>query len=110
MSIGITNNSGSTAAAVTKSQSEKTAAKNREQDATVNTGASSGAKVQEDSVNLTSSASLLQQLEANIEQQPVVNAEAVAKVQQQISDGTYEIDYESTAGKLLERESELTGS
>ena len=60
-----------------------------------------------DQLTLTRSARSLQQLESTIANTPVVNTDKVAAVRQQLSAGTYQVDSNRVAGKLLQFESGL---
>lgn len=60
-----------------------------------------------DSVSLTGTASQLQQLESRIRQMPVVDAQLVDEVQRKLSNGSFRIDPESSASKLLAMENAL---
>jgi negative regulator of flagellin synthesis FlgM len=57
-----------------------------------------------DHVTLTDSARSLQKIEEAVARTPVVNHEKVAAVKQAISSGTYKIDANRVAGKLLKFE------
>lgn len=57
-----------------------------------------------DHVTLTTSARAIQKLEEAVAKTPVVNHEKVAAVKQSISSGTYKIDANRVAGKLLKFE------
>jgi negative regulator of flagellin synthesis FlgM len=80
--------SGNVAAATEKSQGEGSVA------------ASSTAKTG-DHVTLTDSARVLQRIEAAVAKTPVVNAQKVADIKHAVSAGTYKIDADRIAGKLL---------
>jgi negative regulator of flagellin synthesis FlgM len=58
-----------------------------------------------DHLTLTSSARSLQKIEETIAQTPVVNASKVASVKQAIGSGTYQVDANSVANKMLQFES-----
>lgn len=57
-----------------------------------------------DHVTLTDSARSMQKIEEAVAKTPVVNAEKVAAVKHAISSGTYKIDANRVAGKLLKYE------
>lgn len=54
-----------------------------------------------DSVSLTDTAARLRSLEASLAELPEVDSERVAAIQQAIEDGSYQINAESIADKLL---------
>ncbi len=58
-------------------------------------------------VTLTNTAEKLQALEAQIQQQPVVDSQRVQAVKQSIFDGTFNMDNQRTAEKLLDFENLL---
>jgi len=58
-------------------------------------------KAKSDSFNMTGSAAKLQELEARIAQMPVVDAQHVEAVQRALATGSFTIDPQSAAGKLL---------
>ena len=60
-----------------------------------------------DSVSLTSIAAQLQQLEGRITQMPVVDARLVEEVQRQLATGSFVLDPESSANKLIIMEKSL---
>lgn len=60
-----------------------------------------------DTVTFTESARLIQDLEKKIKAMPVVDAEKVAKVRENLSSGNYNISPERIAAKLLQYESLL---
>ena len=57
-----------------------------------------------DHVTLTTSARAIQKLEEAVAKSPVVNPEKVAAVKQAVNSGTYKIDANRVAGKLLKFE------
>ena len=61
----------------------------------------------DDTVSLTSNASQLQQLEGRITLMSVVDAQLVEEVQRQLATGSFRIDPESSASKLLTMERSL---
>lgn len=58
-------------------------------------------KAKSDTFDKTGSAAKLQELEARIAQMPVVDAQHVEAVQRALATGSFTIDPQSTAGKLL---------
>lgn len=54
-----------------------------------------------DTVNLTSSAKLLQQLDKTLESLPAVDAERVAEIKSAIENGDYEIDSDAIADAMI---------
>jgi negative regulator of flagellin synthesis FlgM len=68
-------------------------------DRTPESGASEGD--QADSLNLTASASQLLELESRIKDMPVVDARMVEEVKRQLATGSFRIDPERSASKLL---------
>lgn len=58
-------------------------------------------KGKDDSFNKTGSAAMLQELEGRIASMPVVDAQQVEAVQRALATGSFTIDPNSTAGKLL---------
>jgi len=71
-------------------------------------GASSGNKSgQTDTVSLTDTAARLKELEMGLASQPVVDTQRVQSVQSAINDGTFEVDPDSVAEKMIEFETGL---
>ena len=62
---------------------------------------------QSDSVNLTSTSTQLQQLEHRIWNMPVVDARLVEEVQRQLTMGSFIVDSENAASKLITMETSL---
>lgn len=62
-----------------------------------------------DQVSLTASAALLQELEKEIAQLPVVDAGRVESVQRALATGTFQVDPARTADKLLQLELIMNG-
>jgi negative regulator of flagellin synthesis FlgM len=62
-----------------------------------------------DSVTLTSSARQLQKLAEAVAAAPATSAERVASVRQAVAQGTYEVNAERVADKLLAADRELPG-
>ena len=108
MAIGITRNSNSPVSTIKKSQAGNKVAKQGSQASGRSSSAESSAKG--DSLNLTASATQLQELENRIASMPVVDVNAVDAVQQQLSTGSFEVNEKSTANKLLDSEKKLAGS
>jgi len=65
---------------------------------------------QNDTVNLTDSARLLQKLEQNLKDTPVVDSERVAKIKEDINSGNYAISAERVATRFSNFESLLSVS
>ena len=57
-----------------------------------------------DTVNLTSSAKLLERLDKTLESLPAVNAERVAEIRNAIESGDYEIDADAIADAMIRLE------
>ena len=95
--------------AETKSdKSVSSAAKPATSGATAKTGGASGAKpAQTDTVSLTDTAARLKELEMGLASQPVVDTQRVQSVQSAINDGTFEVDPDSVAEKMIDFESGL---
>jgi negative regulator of flagellin synthesis FlgM len=62
---------------------------------------------QGDTVSLTGIASQMQQLENRITKMPVVDAQLIQEVQHKLATGSFRVDPESAASKLLTMESSL---
>ncbi len=60
-----------------------------------------------DQVSLTPAAQQLRQLEAQIADQPVVNSQKVAAVKEALANGSFEIDPNRIAGKMMSLERAL---
>lgn len=76
--------------------------------ATAKTGGASGAKSgQSDTVSLTDTAARLKELEMGLASQPVVDTQRVQSVQSAINDGTFEVDPDSVAEKMIDFETGL---
>jgi negative regulator of flagellin synthesis FlgM len=61
-----------------------------------------------DTVSLTGTAAQLQQLESRITKMPVVDAQIVQEVQHKLATGSFPVDPESAATKLLTMETSLS--
>ncbi len=61
----------------------------------------------DDSISLTNTASQLQQLESRISMMPVVDAQLVEEVQRKLATGSFRIDPDSAASKMLMMEISL---
>ena len=60
-----------------------------------------------DTVSLTGTAAQLQQLESQITMMPVIDAQLVQEVQHKLATGSFHVDPESAATKLLTMETSL---
>lgn len=65
---------------------------------------------QVDSVNLTDTGRQLSRLESQIRDLPVVDAKRVDAVRESVNDGTYTVDNQAVAHKLLQFEAYLPNS
>lgn len=72
------------------------------------TNSSESASGESSEVTLTNTAGKLQALEAEIQQQPVVDTQRVQAIKQSIFDGTFNLDNTSTANKMAEFENLLS--
>ena len=71
------------------------------------TAAKSAPSQTEDTVNLTRTALLLRQLEDVVQNTPVVDSDRVQSIKAQLTAGSYEIDDQRTADRMLRAEREL---
>jgi negative regulator of flagellin synthesis FlgM len=71
---------------------------------------SAGDSTATDTVNLTSTAERLKELEASMAEQPAVDPHRVEEVRQAIDDGTFEVNAERIANQLIETENLLASS
>jgi len=110
MGISITRNTNSATSTVKKKQSDSKVSQAAGKTAGAGRSEKGSSSSQTDSVNLTVNTSQLQELEAQIESMPVVDAGIVDSVQQQLNTGSFEVNDKSTADKLLTSEKELAGS
>jgi len=62
-----------------------------------------------DTVSLTDTSALMQQLDAAIVNLPVVDTQRVEAIQKSIADGSFKMDAESVADKLMATELSLDG-
>lgn len=60
-----------------------------------------------DTVDLTDSARQLKEMERGLAERPHVDAAKVANIKAQIADGSYEVDAQRIANKLIEAEKSL---
>jgi len=70
-------------------------------DAAVSPDAQTGAKSTSDTVNLTSSAQLLERLEKSLASLPDVNVDRVAEVKLALESGDYQIDADAIADAMI---------
>jgi negative regulator of flagellin synthesis FlgM len=77
----------------------------QEQSRTASAGKSASAS---DTVSITQSGLLMSKLEELVQRAPVVDQERVAAIKDAIASGTYEIDAQRTADRLLKLERELS--
>ncbi len=61
--------------------------------------------VEGDSVNLTNTASMLKNMEATLSSVPVVDHQRVANIKQAISNGTFNVNPDRVASKMMNLES-----
>jgi len=104
---GINNNLGSSIAASNNKASESKATKAADNG---NEQTRSANSVKDDAVTLTESAASLQKLEAKIADMPDVDMAKVDRIKQQLADGSFEVNADSTAAKILDSVRELAGS
>jgi len=92
-------------------KSDKVASSNTNQTGTgavtKSAGSASGQSGQTDSVSLTDTAARLKELEMGLASQPVVDPQRVQTVKNAINDGTFEVDPDSVAEKMIEFETGL---
>ncbi len=75
--------------------------------ATAKAGAANGQQGKADTVSLTDTAARLKELEMGLASQPVVDTQRVQSVQSAINDGTFEVDPDSVAEKMIDFETGL---
>ncbi|MDR2877129.1 MAG: flagellar biosynthesis anti-sigma factor FlgM [Chromatiales bacterium] len=75
-----------------------------------NAAAQTKAGVKTDTVQLTGTAALMQKIDAQIAAEPVVDLQRVEAIRQQIENGTYQIDPQRVAEKMIHAETALYGS
>ncbi|VAW94148.1 hypothetical protein MNBD_GAMMA22-2162 [hydrothermal vent metagenome] len=71
------------------------------------TKSSAASKGQTDTVSLTDTAARLKELEMGLASQPVVDTQRVQSVQSAINDGSFEVDPDSVAEKMIDFETGL---
>jgi negative regulator of flagellin synthesis FlgM len=79
----------------------------RPQDTSVSEGSSPAAPKPSPSVSITDSARQLAALEQAVNSAPVVNSAKVAKIGKAVDDGSYTVDPEKVADKLMQMEQSL---
>ena len=62
-----------------------------------------------DSVNLSSRATAMKQAEQQLHEQPEIDDAKVAQIRQALEDGTYKVDAEQLAQKMLEMDKGIFG-
>lgn len=77
-------------------------------DAPLPVGKSDAKPESRDTVHLTDSARKLQEMEKALAEAPVVDSKRVDAIKQALASGTYEIDAERIAEKLLQMEKDLS--
>lgn len=75
-----------------------------------NAAAKGAGSTADDKVSFTDVASRLQSLEAAMAQEPAVDPHRVESVRQSIEDGTFEVNAESIANRLMEMDQDLGDS
>lgn len=88
-----------------RSEASKPAARDARSEAT----AADKPAASSDTVNITRSGLLLNKLEEIVQRTPVVDAERVAAIKDAIATGTYEVDDQSVADRLLKFERDVLG-
>jgi len=73
-------------------------------------GSSGSAAAAPDSVNITASGRALAALSQAVQDTPEVDGARVSTLQQAIASGTYSVDADGIAGRMLQLEQELGGS
>ncbi|MHA6196539.1 flagellar biosynthesis anti-sigma factor FlgM [Pseudomonas wadenswilerensis] len=95
------NNSPSVTGGLRTGTSQEPAAKSAEQPA-----AASGTVQSGETVHLSHEAQQLQQVSDKLRDQPIVNSDRVAALKQAIADGSYQVDANRVASKLLNFEAQ----
>ena len=72
-----------------------------------NTQLSGAATLSPDSINLTDSATRIKALEEQVARLPIVDTKKIEQIQNSINDGTYEINPERIAEKMIRFEKDL---
>ncbi|SDH39349.1 flagellar biosynthesis anti-sigma factor FlgM [Pseudomonas panipatensis] len=97
---------GSSAPLSTGSTSKTQSSGRSEASGTEASTSSAAAQGSGESVQLSATAQQLQKASDQLKDQPVVDSEKVARIKQAIADGSYQVDSQKVAGKLLDFESQ----
>ena len=96
-------NSSTTVGSTTRTASTKEAAKT---EATAAVSGTSSVPGSGEAVHLSSEAQQLQKISDSLRDQPVVNSARVAELKQAVADGSYKVDSNRVASKLLNFEAQ----